>query len=148
MFKDNGIRGRLRLLVESESLFNDGAAAVLFAMALAWSQSTETAPSSLGMIGNLMLVVGGGMAIGAACGSVALIIAWGSTEHLIEAAGTMVAAYGSFLVAEDMHASGVIATVTTGLVMGNFRLLRGESFLSPPGAGVHFGLLGFGRVSG
>jgi monovalent cation:H+ antiporter, CPA1 family len=60
----------------------------------------------------------------------------------------MVAAYGSFLLAEDVHASGVIATVTTGLVMGNFRLLRGESFLSPPGAGVHFGLLGFGRVSG
>ena len=30
MFKDTGIRGRLRLLVESESLFNDGVAAVLF----------------------------------------------------------------------------------------------------------------------
>ena len=30
MFKDNGIEGRLRLLVESESLFNDGVAAVLF----------------------------------------------------------------------------------------------------------------------
>jgi CPA1 family monovalent cation:H+ antiporter len=45
----------------------------------------------------------------------------------------MVAAYGSFLVAEDMHVSGVLATVTTGLMMANFRLLRGERFLSPRG---------------
>jgi monovalent cation:H+ antiporter, CPA1 family len=133
MFKDNGVRGRLRLLLESESLFNDGAAAVLFVMALAWSQSTETAQTSLGMIGSLVLIVTGGIAIGAACGSVALIVAWGSSEHLIEAAGTMIAAYGSFLIAEDVRVSGVIATVTTGLVMGNFRLLRGKSFLSPRG---------------
>src|SRR6516225_6630389 len=35
MFKDYGITGRLRLLVESESLFNDGVAAVLFTLALA-----------------------------------------------------------------------------------------------------------------
>ena len=31
MFKDNKFHGRLSLLVEAESLFNDGAAAVLFA---------------------------------------------------------------------------------------------------------------------
>src|SRR6185437_5874435 len=36
MFKDLGLKGRLRLLVASESLFNDGVAAVLFALALAW----------------------------------------------------------------------------------------------------------------
>jgi monovalent cation:H+ antiporter, CPA1 family len=34
MFKDTGIKGRLRLLVESESLFNDGVAAVFFALVL------------------------------------------------------------------------------------------------------------------
>src|SRR5690348_7429202 len=37
MFKDTGVKGRLRLLVESESLLNDGVAAVLFALVLAWS---------------------------------------------------------------------------------------------------------------
>ena len=41
MFKDNKIHGRLRLLVESESLFNDGAAAVLFALALAWATASD-----------------------------------------------------------------------------------------------------------
>ena len=45
----------------------------------------------------------------------------------------MVAAYGSFLVAEYFHVSGVLATVTAGLTMANFHLLRGKSFLSPRG---------------
>jgi monovalent cation:H+ antiporter, CPA1 family len=133
MFKDNGIKGRLRLLVESESLFNDGAAAVLFVMALAWSQSAENAQTSFEVIGRLAAIVAGGMAIGTVCGGAALIVAWPSSEHLIEAALTVVAAYGSFLVAEDAHVSGVLATVTTGLIMGNFRLLRGKRILSPRG---------------
>jgi Na+:H+ antiporter len=37
MFKDTGVKGRLRLLVESESLLNDGVAAVLFALVLTWA---------------------------------------------------------------------------------------------------------------
>jgi monovalent cation:H+ antiporter, CPA1 family len=133
MFKDNKVKGRLHLLVESESLFNDGAAAVLFVMALAWSQSAETAQTSIGMIGAMVLIVAGGIAIGALCGGAALIVAWRTSEHLIEAALTMVAAYGSFLVAEYFHVSGVLATVTAGLMMANFRLLRGNSVLSPRG---------------
>ena len=71
--------------------------------------------------------------IGAVCGGTAIIVAWRSSEHLIEAAMTMVAAYGSFLVAEHMHVSGVLATVTTAVIMGNFRVLRGKSFLSSRG---------------
>jgi CPA1 family monovalent cation:H+ antiporter len=133
MFKDNGVKGRLRLLVESESLFNDGAAAVLFVMALAWSQSSENAQTSLEMMGTLVFIVTGGMVVGTVCGGIAVIVAWRSSEHVIEAAMTMVAAYGSFLVAEHTHVSGVLATVTTGLMMGNFRLLRGKSLLSSRG---------------
>ena len=147
MFKDNKVKGRLRLLVESESLFNDGAAAVLFVMALAWSQSAENAQTSIEMIGTMVLIVAGGIAIGAVCGGAALIVAWRSSEHLIEAALTMVAAYGSFLVAEYFHVSGVLATVTAGLMMANFRLLRGKSFLSSEGPGIHSRLLGFCGVS-
>ncbi len=47
MFKDNKLKGRLCLLVESESLLNDGAAAVLFVMALAWAQSAGHAQAGV-----------------------------------------------------------------------------------------------------
>jgi len=48
MFKDVGLTGRLRLLVESESLFNDGVAAVLFGLALSWTQSSAGGVASAG----------------------------------------------------------------------------------------------------
>ncbi|MGO9390609.1 cation:proton antiporter [Rhodoblastus sp.] len=143
MFKENKVKGRLRLLVESESLFNDAAAAVLFVIALAWSQSAENARTGIEMIGAMVLIIAGGIAIGALCGGAALIVAWRSSEHLILAVLTMVAAYGSFLIAEYFHASGVLATVTAGLMMANFHLLRGKSFLSPRGREFILGIWDF-----
>ena len=75
MFKDNGVRGRLRLLVESESLLNDGVAAVLFALALVWVQAAGQAHVSVGQIGGLLLVtVGGGILAGALCAGVAILL--------------------------------------------------------------------------
>ena len=44
-FKENKIHGRLRLLVESESLFNDGVAAVFFALALAFALGGPLSPA-------------------------------------------------------------------------------------------------------
>lgn len=134
MFKDNKIHGRLRLLVESESLMNDAAAAVFFGLALAWAQSggqglgqgLGQGQGALETLIVLMRTVLGGLAIGAACGGVAILAAGRVSEHLIEAALTTVAAFGSFLIAEHFHASGVLATVTAGLLMGNLGLLSAE----------------------
>src|SRR6187431_1438432 len=52
MFKDTGIKGRLRLLVESESLFNDGVAAVLFSLVLIWAQATGSSQLSTVAVGH------------------------------------------------------------------------------------------------
>lgn len=123
MFKDNGVKGRIRLLVESESLFNDGAAAVLFVMALAWTEASAAAGDALQTAETLAQIVLGGAAIGAACGFAAILVARRTTEHLIEAALTTVVAYGSFLLAEYFHVSGVLAAVAAGLVMGNLGVL-------------------------
>jgi CPA1 family monovalent cation:H+ antiporter len=46
---------------------------------------------------------------------------------MIEAALTTIAAFGSFFLAEQFHVSGVLATVTAGLMMGNLGLLREDS---------------------
>jgi CPA1 family monovalent cation:H+ antiporter len=131
MFKDSHVEGRLRLLVESESLFNDGAAAVLFAIALAYAASGGQGLSALDIVGDLTTTIFGGLAVGL----IAIVMAGGTSDHMVETAVTAVAAYGSFLLAERMGASGVLATVGAGLVMGNFGVLRetGDNVLSQKG---------------
>jgi monovalent cation:H+ antiporter, CPA1 family len=69
MFKDTGIKGRLRLLVESESLFNDGVAAVLFALALTEAQAAEDGAITAAVVARaLALMAGGGVFVGIAVG--------------------------------------------------------------------------------
>ena len=125
LFKDNGITGRLRLMVESESLFNDGVAAVLFALVIGAVQS-DGGQATLGVGGTalaLSTTVGGGLVFGSAVGGIATFIAGRITDHLVEGALTTVAAYGSFLLAERFSVSGVLASVAAGLVMGNLGIL-------------------------
>lgn len=125
MFKDNGVKGRLRLLVESESLLNDGVAAVLFSLVLAWSQASDGTPSvtPIEVASTFLLTVGGGIFAGVTCAGAAIAVAGRTSDHLIESTLTTVAAYGSFLMAEHFHCSGVLATVTAGILMGNLGIL-------------------------
>lgn len=122
MFKDNAIHGRLRLLVESESLMNDGAAAIIFVASLDWAHA-GAAPADWRTILGLAGVVVGGVAIGGLCGGLAILVAGRTSEHLVEAALTTITAFGAFLSAEYFHASGVLATVVAGLVMGSLGVL-------------------------
>jgi len=52
-----------------------------------------------------------------------VLIAGASDDHLIETALTATAAFGSFLIAQRFHASGVLATVAAGVTMGNLGVL-------------------------
>jgi CPA1 family monovalent cation:H+ antiporter len=115
LFKDLGVVGRVRVLVESESLFNDGVAAVLFAFALTWvSQEPDSGLPWL----SLVTMTGGGLLIGLAVGLAALLLVGRTGDHLVETGVTVAAAYGSFLLAEVLRCSGVLATVAAGLVVG------------------------------
>jgi len=116
-FKEAGVGGRLRLLVEAESLFNDGAAAVGFVIIAVFAVGNALSPSE--MAGTLVLMVGGGIACGAVVAGVLLLIAGRTEDSLVELTFTTVAAYGSFLLAEHLHWSGVLATLTAGLMLGN-----------------------------
>jgi CPA1 family monovalent cation:H+ antiporter len=122
MLRDARVEGRLRLVIESESLFNDGAAALLFALILP-ALGDGGASTPLSVVAQALLIGGGGIAIGAAVGALAIALAGRTDDHLVETALTTVAAYGSFLIAERIGASGVLATVATGLVMGNLGVL-------------------------
>ena len=116
-FKDAGVHGRLRLLVESESLLNDGIAAVLFGLILMYVSGHDVSASSIGI--DLLREVGGGIFIGFMVGSLILWIAGKTEDHLIEITFTTIAAYGSFLIAQKFHCSGVLSTLVCGLILGN-----------------------------
>jgi CPA1 family monovalent cation:H+ antiporter len=140
MFKDNHITGRLRLLTESESLFNDGVAAVLFVLAVGWAQSSSAGISPADAAETLLLTVGGGIFAGALCAGAALAVAGQTTDHLVESTLTTVSAYGAFQLAEHFGGSGVLATITAGLLIGNFGVLAGEDLSRLTSQGREFTL--------
>ncbi len=116
-FKEAGVKGKLRILVESESLFNDGTAAVLFGLVLAFASGK--APTAVETTINVLEIVGGGVACGTVIAFITLYLAGKTRDHLVELTLTTVAAYSSFLAAEHFHWSGVLATLTAGLIIGN-----------------------------
>ncbi len=118
-FKEAKAQGRLLVLVEAESLFNDGTAAVAFGVIVAIVSGKQLIP--LEIIGMLLETIGGGILCGAVVALGALLLAGRTDDHLVEITFTTVAAYGSFLLADHFGLSGVLATITAGLVMGNFK---------------------------
>lgn len=118
-FKEAKARGRLLVLVEAESLFNDGTAAVAFGVVLALASGEMLTPLAVSLL--LLKTIAGGVLCGAAVALGALVLAGRTNDHLVEITFTTVAAYGSFLLADHFGLSGVLATITAGLVMGNFR---------------------------
>ncbi len=121
-FKESRVEGRLRLLVEAESLFNDSTAAVAFAIALAFAMGQSLTPGAAALA--MVLSVVGGIAAGLIVGWACLFIAGRTDDHLVELALTTIAAFGSFWIAEQfayqgVHFSGVLATMTAGVLVGN-----------------------------
>ncbi len=117
-FRDSKAHGRLLTLIESESLFNDGTAAVLFAVVLAVLAGQSVTAADVA--GTLVRMVGGGVVCGAVVGVGTSLLAWRTTDHLVEITLTAIAAYGSFLLADHLGTSGVLATITAGLAMAGF----------------------------
>ena len=116
-FKEAGVHGRLRLLVEAESLFNDSTAAIAFSIAVAFAMGGGMTVSSTLM--TLVITVVGGILCGLLVAGGVLVLAGRTNDHLVEITLTTVAAYGSFLLAERFHLSGVLASLVAGLLTGN-----------------------------
>ncbi len=131
LFKKLGAPKRLNTIVEGESLFNDGTAVVVFKIILGIIIGTtagSTGTIVLGSLREFALVVFGGLAVGAAVGMIASIVTAYFDDHLLEIMLTTIAAYGSFLLAEELlHVSPVIAVLVAGLIIGNYGREKGMS---------------------
>jgi len=117
LFKSVPVDHRLHLLVESESLLNDGVAAVAFAVLVGIASGHAATPGAIG--GDVLFIIGGGLAAGTVVALPLLLVAGRTTDHLVEITLTTLAAWGSFLLAEHFHVSGVLAALTAGLLVGN-----------------------------
>jgi CPA1 family monovalent cation:H+ antiporter len=135
LFRKLGIDRRLTMILEGESLFNDGTAVVLFKIvlvaALAGQQVAITSAAK-----DFVLVVGGGAVLGLTLGYLASRVTAFFDDHLLEVTFTILLAYGSYLLAEAIHVSPVIATICAGLVLGNYGRHIGMSHRTSQAVGL------------
>ena len=125
IFKDLRVDKRLSLIMEGESLLNDGTAVVLFGILFGAIVAEKlTVPKG---IEQYFLAVAGGAVLGSALGYLASRITGAVDDPQIEITLTTILAYGSYLLAFHLHLSGVIATASAGLMLGNFGAKRGMS---------------------
>ena len=116
-FREMRCEPRLSMVVESESLLNDGVAAVGFALLSAIAAGSSQAGADI--FPAFLWTLGGGVAVGLVVSGVILLIAGRTNDPVVEMALTTIAAYGSFLLAEHVHASGIISALAAGLMVGN-----------------------------
>jgi CPA1 family monovalent cation:H+ antiporter len=116
VFRRLGVARRLTTLIEAESLFNDGTSIVALTLILAYVGGEASSVGGLAI--RFVLVVCGGGLIGGIVAYVITAITRRLDDPMIEITLTTITAYGSFALAEDLHLSGVIATVVAGLVLG------------------------------
>jgi CPA1 family monovalent cation:H+ antiporter len=125
IFKDLRMNKRLSVVIEGESLLNDGTAVVIFQILLA---GIVAGGLSVGRgIGQFLLAVVGGAVLGSVLGYAASKITQTIDDPQIEITLTTIVAYGSYLLANHLHLSGVIAAASAGLMVGNFGAKRGMS---------------------
>lgn len=122
IFKSVGVKKRLAVVIEGESLFNDGLAVVLFKIsAFSLISYLDAGWSGLGMgLWDFIRVISLGLIVGGALGYGFSVLTKYFDDYPLEIIFSILLFYGSFLIAESMHASGVIAVVVAALIFGNF----------------------------
>ncbi len=119
LFREVGASKRLTVLMEGESLFNDGVAVVAFVILVQLPFSVE--PFSISnTLAAFLVFVGVGSAVGCVLGFGLSFLTQRFEIPLVEQSITLVSAYGSYVLSEELGGSGVIAVVIVGIILGNF----------------------------
>jgi CPA1 family monovalent cation:H+ antiporter len=125
LIRSLGVPKRLQILLEGESLLNDGTVIVVFNLMLAIVISGQF--NLVTSLTQFFTIAGGGLAIGFILGWLFSQMISRINDHLLETTLTSVLAFGSYLFAESLGTSGVMAVVAAGLVNGNI----GSKGMSP-----------------
>ncbi|WP_029434134.1 cation:proton antiporter [Blastococcus sp. URHD0036] len=109
-----GLPRRVATLLEQESLVNDAAALIALTVAVSALTSSPSAPE---VAGEFVWAVVGAVLIGGAVAAVLAVVRARLRDPVLDTLLSFVAPYLAFLPAEEVHASGVLATVVTGLTL-------------------------------
>lgn len=122
IFKSIGVNKRLAIVVEGESLFNDGMAVVLFQLSAFYLLSyIDLGWEGVGLgIWAFVKVILLGLIVGGALGYGFSILTKFYDDYPLEIIFSIILFYGSYLLAESIHASGVIAVVVSAIIFGNY----------------------------
>ncbi len=118
VFRGLNTPARLAVIVEGESLINDGVAITLYTVAI--GLVTADAANVLGALAMFGREVIGGVAIGIVLGVIASRLTTTIDDHLIEMTLSTALAYGSYLIAQSLETSGALACVAAGLIHGSY----------------------------
>ena len=121
VFRRLSVPTDLATIVEGESLFNDGAAIVLYGVVLGAITASHgsLAPGRIAL--EALEISLGGAAIGFVTAAVVALVMRGVTDAPLQIVGTVIAAYGSYLIADRPHLSGIFAAVVAGISLRAFR---------------------------
>jgi Na+/H+ antiporter len=111
-----GLPRRIVTILEGESLLNDATAIVTLRTAIAASGGTITA---MNVGADFLRAAGGGIVFGLVAFKVVAHLRKRVTDPLLDTAISFVTPYAAYLAAEKVHASGVLAVVLAGLLLGH-----------------------------
>ncbi|WP_338000957.1 sodium:proton antiporter [Neobacillus terrae] len=122
IFKSMGVSKKLLTVMETESLFNDGVAVVLFKISTVYLLTyIESGIAGIGSGILLFLQFSiGGLIVGGIMGYIFSQVIRLFDDYPLEIAFTLLLFFGSYFISEHFQVSGVIAVVVTGLIYGSY----------------------------
>jgi monovalent cation/hydrogen antiporter len=115
-FSRIGAPARLRLLVEGEAMINDGTALVAYRVALAAAVEGTFSAGEAAL--EFLYSAAGGAALGVAIGWLSIQVIRRQSDVALSIFVTVITAYASYIIAEEVGVSGVLAAVASGIFSG------------------------------
>ncbi len=124
LIQESRLDHRLGTILEGEAVLNDGVAIVLFTLVAGPGAAGPGTAGLLGAGGQFVWLIAAGGAVGLLLGAMFTAFIGRVRQPLVEALGSLILAAGSFVAADAIGASGVIAVVVAGVVFGSAGLER------------------------